>query len=306
MDNIQFNQLNMFRAVSKHASNSLAITNTIPAFANGITALNVKITAIQTASGEQDLSIAGVTENKNQLQEALVQITFSVISPVKAYAVSIANTTLEEQMNLSLTDLRVLNDDQLGQDAQTLLGIVTPLVPSLAIYGITPVIMTNWQNAINTYIASIGNPRIAVVHRATLTEELKTLFSEANKILNKTLDPISISFKPANPHYLSDFEKAREIIDLGTGTTRIKGKVTMLSSDGQPAYNKKVKINEQNVEVFTDVDGLFVHEPDAPATVTLTVSGDGSETQTSPPFEVKRGDSIIKNFVLQPPINPNV
>ena len=61
MNNIQFNQLNMFRTVSKHAANAQAITDTILAFKNGIIALNVKITAIQTTSGEADLAITGVT-----------------------------------------------------------------------------------------------------------------------------------------------------------------------------------------------------------------------------------------------------
>ncbi|HLG34762.1 MAG TPA: carboxypeptidase-like regulatory domain-containing protein [Bacteroidia bacterium] len=301
MDNTQFNQLNMFRAVSKHAANNQLITDTIVAFKNGITALNVKITAIQTTSGEQDLAISGVTTNKNQLQETLCQSTFSVISPVKAYAVSINDTTLEAQMNLSVSELREINDDQIGQKAQTLLNIVNLLIAALADYGITPAIILSWQQDITNYLNALANPRMAVVHRATLTGELVTLFSEANAILKKTLDPISISFKAANPHYLSDYQKARVIIDLGTGTTRVKGICTLLSPDGEPVYNATVKINEQNIETTTDVLGLYALEPaPAPATITLTISGATIQTQTTPPFEIKQGESIIKNFVLQP------
>lgn len=304
MDNTQFNQLNMFRAVSKHAAKNQAITDSIVAFKNGIIALNTKITAIQTTSGEADLAISGVTTNKNQLREALVQSTFSHISPTMAYAISINDTTLEQQMNLSETDLRRLNDDQIGQDTQTLLGIVNNLVGSLGDYGITPATITSWQNDINNYLNIALDPRLAITHRASLNEELVTLFSEANKILKKTLDPISVSFKPTNKHYLSDFEKAREILDLGKGTTRIKGKVTLLSADGEPKYNAKIKVNEQNVEVATDVDGLYVHEPDAPSTVTLTISGDGIQDQTTPPLAIKKGDTIIRNFIVQPTANP--
>ena len=306
MDNIQFNQLNMFRAVSKHAKKNQAITDTIVAFKNGIIALDVKITAIQTTSGEQDLAISGVTTNKNQLQEALVQSTFSHISPTMAYALSINDTTLEEQMNISTTELRETNDDQIGQKAQTLLGIVNNLVSSLGDYGITPATITSWQQDINNYLNVALDPRLAVTHRASLTEELVTIFSEANKILKKTLDPVSVSFKPNNKHYHSDYEKARVILDLGKGTTRIKGKATMLSADGEPKYNVKIKINEQNTQVATDVDGLYVHEPEAPATVTLTVSGDDIEDQTTQPFAMKKGDTIIKNFVLQPKTAPSV
>ena len=300
MDNIQFNQLNMFRTVSKHAANAQAITDTIVAFKNGITALNVKITAIQTTSGEADLAITGVTANKNQLQEALVQSTFSVISPVKAYAVLLdpPDTTLEAQMDLSVSELREKNDDQIGQDAQTLLNIVNPLVPELVDVGITPAIITSWQVDINNYLGALANPRIAITHRASLTAELVTLFGEANEILKKILDPISISFKAANPHYYSDYKKAREIIDRGKGTTRVKGICT--GPDGEPIFNVTVKINEQDLQATTDVDGLYILKPEAPATITLTASGDGLISQTTPPFEVKKGDSIIKNFVLLP------
>ena len=52
--------------------------------------------------------------------------------------------------------------------------------------------------------------------------------------------------------------------------------------------------------------GLFILQPKAPATITLTVSGDGVQTQTTPPFEVKKGESIIKNFVLQLMQTPDV
>ncbi|MBI4931192.1 MAG: hypothetical protein HY841_10550, partial [Bacteroidetes bacterium] len=207
MDNTQFNHLNMFRAVIKHATKFQTITDLINAFKNGILALKVKVTAIQTTSGEADLAISGVTTGKNQLQEALVQSTFSHISPTMAYATSINDTTLEAQMNLSLTDLRRLNDDQLPQDAQTLLNIIDPaLTPALtADYGISPATIASWQQDITNYLAVLANPRIAITHRATLNDELVTLFKEANEILNKTLDPISVSFKTnGNKHYLSD------------------------------------------------------------------------------------------------------
>lgn len=304
MDNTQFNQLNMFRAVAKHAANNQAITDTIVAFKNGIIALNTKITAIQTTSGEQDLAISGVTENKNQLKEALVQSTFSHISPTKAYALSINNTTLKAQMNLSETDIRRLNDDQIGQNAQTLLGIVNNLVGVLGDYGITNATINSWQQDINNYLNTALDPRIAIMHRASLTEELVTLFKEANTILKETLDPISVSFQANNKPYLSAYKKARNIIDLGKGSTRIKGKITMLTADGEAAFNIKVKINEQNIESISDVEGLFVLEPDAPSTIALTVSGDGVETQTTKAFAIKKGDTLIKNFILQPTANP--
>ncbi len=222
MTNTQHNQLDMFRTISTHASNNQAITDTILAFANGIIALNVKITAIQQTSGEQAQSISGVTIDKKVLQDALCEITFSVIAPIRAYAIVNNNNTLAEQMNLTLSDLNAIQDDEIGQAAQALLNIVNTLPATIADYGITGAIITAWQSAINNYLPSIAKPRVAITHRASLTEDLKTLFSEANTIAKKILDPISITFKTTNPHYYTDYINARTIVDAGTGTTRVK------------------------------------------------------------------------------------
>jgi len=306
MDNTQFNHLNMFSTVLRHASKFQAITDLLVAFKNGILALKVKYTAIQTTSGEADLATSGVTTGKNQLQEALVQSTHSHISPQKRmpHSLGTSGEELKAQMDLSLTELREKNDDQIGPDAQTLLNIINNIVGSLSDYGITPATVNSWQTDINNYLAVLANPRIAITHRASLTEELVTLFKEANEVLNQTLDPVSVSFKTnGNKHYLSDYEKARVIIDLGKGSTNCKGKCT--TPDGQPKYNVNIKINEQPVQTNTDVDGLFIVKPDtAPATITLTATDTDGTQQTTPPFLLKKGDSIIKNFIFQAPANP--
>ena len=298
MDNIQFNQLNMFRAVSKHAAKYQAITDTILAFKNGIIALNTKIAAIQQTSGEQAQSISGVTTDKKVLQDALCEITFSVIAPIRAFAIVNNNNTLAEQMNLSLSDLKAIQDDEIGQDAQALLNIVNTLPGTITDYGITGAIINAWQAAINNYLPSIAKPRVAITHRASLTEDLKTLFSEANTIAKKILDPLAITFKITYPHYYTDFLNARTIVDAGTGTTRVKGICTHAAT-GDPIYNVKVRMNEPALEVHTDVEGLY-EQPLSPATITCTVTADGFQPQTTPAFAVPSGATITKDFSLVP------
>jgi hypothetical protein len=65
-------------------------------------------------------------------------------------------------------------------------------------------------------------------------------------------------------------------------------------------FHALIKHAEKELAKSPDTVGLFILQPKAPATITLTVSGNGVQTQTPPPFEVKKGESIIKNFVLQP------
>ncbi|MBI3502976.1 MAG: carboxypeptidase regulatory-like domain-containing protein [Bacteroidetes bacterium] len=298
MNNIQHNQLDMFRAVSLHASTYQNITNSISAFANGINALNAKIASIEQTSGEQAQALTGAAKDKSAFRTTLIDMTYASITPVKAFALANNNQTLAAQMKYSPSDLKRIQDDQIGQIAQNLLNIVTPLLPQLSAYGITQATLNSWQGAINNYMPSIEKPRNAIAHRTTLTTDLSDLFTEANTILKNTLDATSITFKTSASDYYRDYKKAREIIDTGKGHTRIKGKCTHALT-GSAIYNVKVRVNEQAIETNSDVDGLYEQHL-KPATVTCTISADGFQTQTTPPFAVDRGATLTKDFALTP------
>ncbi|MBI3501396.1 MAG: carboxypeptidase regulatory-like domain-containing protein [Bacteroidetes bacterium] len=201
-------------------------------------------------------------------------------------------------MKYSISDLKRIQDDQLGQIAQNILNIVTPLLPQLPDYGITQATLNSWQGAINNYTPSIAKPRNAIAHHSTLTDDLAQLFTEANTILKNTLDATSITFKTSAPDYHRDYHKSREIINTGKGHTRIKGKCTHAVT-GSAIYNVKVRVNEQAIETHSDVNGLYEHHV-KPATVTCTVSADGFQNQTTDPFAVDRGATLTKDFALTP------
>jgi len=298
MNTDQSNHLDMYNAVIKHCTDNQPITDTILAFKNGITALTVKVTSIQTTAAGQEEIISGEVLTKEELHEILIQITFSTIQPVKAYAASTNNHALEKKMDYSLSDLRRILDDKIALTAQNLLNIVNPLVPSLADYGITPANITAWQTAINNYKLSVSKPRVAVVHRKTLTAELVTLFSQASHICTDTLDPLAENFKTPQPHYYSDYKSCREIINLGTAATRVIGICT--DQLGNPIYAVAAKINELDLTALSDVAGNYAHEDPTPSTCTMTFSKSGFTPITTAPFEIKSGQTITKDITLAP------
>ena len=296
MDDKQSDHLDMFRSVSKHGSDNQATTDMVVAFKNGITLLNGRITAIEDASGEHQQRITGVATGKQDLRIVLCEMTFGIISPVKAYAYAINNKKLEEQMNYTLRGLKGVKDDEIGALAQGLWKIVNPLVASLGDYGITGPHMVVWQTAINRYKPSVAAPRIAITHKATITKELKKLFAEANEILKKTLDPLAIVFKNGNEHYYNDYLKARIIVNSGGGKTRVTGTGTSKST-GEPIYNMKITVNEQGIQAFTDVNGKYVRTV-AHGTMTCTAEATGFVSQTTAPFVVKLGETVVRDFAL--------
>ena len=295
----QSDHLDMFRAVSKHASDNQAITDTMVAFKNGITDLDGKITAIEDASGEHQQRITGVAKEKQDLRIVLCEVTYGVISPVKAYAFFSNNRKLEEEMAYSLRNLKRVKDDEIGALAQGLWKIVNPLVASLGDYGIAAAGMTAWQNAINNYKTSVASPRIAITHKATITKELKKLFAEAGDILKKIVDPLAIVFKNGgNGHYYNEYLKARIIVNSGGGKTRVTGTGTSKST-GNPIYNMKITVNEQGIQAFTDVNGKYVRTVKH-GTMTCTAEAPGCVSETTAPFVVKLGETVVKDFELVP------
>jgi len=305
MNTDQSNHLDMYRAVHKHCTliqantNNQAITNTVPAFAQGIIVLSAKIGFIETTSAQQEQAITGVTLNKEALRLILIDVTLSVISPVRAYAVSISDNDLEEQMNFSRSDLAALSVAKISQTAENLLSIINPLLPNLAPFGIAQANLNAWQTAITNYKNKMEDPRIAIVHRKTLTSELEKLFTDTNTLCNKTLDPLAINFKTTQPHFYEDYINSREIIDLGTRHAKIIGKVK--SASGNPIYQAEVKVNEQALTARTDTAGDYLHEPvSAPTVVTLTATAPLFKSKTTPPIDLSSGQTLTQDFDLDP------
>jgi hypothetical protein len=199
-------------------------------------------------------------------------------------------------MSHSLSELEAVKDDQIGALAQGLWNIVNPLIP-LADYNIDAASMTVWQNAITAYKPSVAAPRIAITHKATITKDLKTLFAEGSEICKEILDAVAIVFKKTQPHYYSDYKKARIIVDSGGGKTRVistcKSKGT-----GQPIYKMRLTVNEQGIQAFSDVNGKLVRTVKH-GTMTCTGEAEGYVSETKPAFVVKLGETVVKDFELE-------
>ena len=115
MTNRQHNWLDMFNRVIIHTTSTenQPITDTIPAFANGILALAAKKAAIVQKSGQQEAEITGITKDKAAARKDLDEITFATISPVVAYALSIGVNELRDIMKHSQTSIREINYDSI-------------------------------------------------------------------------------------------------------------------------------------------------------------------------------------------------
>jgi len=298
MTNDQSDRLDMFKAVIQFDTDTAAITATRPAFGLGITDLRTVVTDIELAAGRQSTATSGTFTDKNTLQETLCQALFYVTSGTKAYAASINDNTLEQEMNYSISELRRISDETIVPFTDNIVSIVTPLLASLAPFGIDAAAMTALATAKTNYQNFISVPRMAVTAKAAQTEALPPLFTQGTNICRKILDPIAVTLKAANPDWYNQYQNVRKVINTSQGTTSLDGTVTKLS-DGTPLYNVEVKVNELNLIVHTDVNGYYRFAPIKRGTYTITFTLSGYTTETLAAFEIKMGHSVTKNISLQ-------
>ena len=251
----QSNYLDMCKAVIKHTTDNQAITDLIPAFANGIVALATKTAALEKLGADQTENIKGVTKQKGSQRDTLNILTFQHISPARAYAFSINDLELAEKFDYSPSEIAKIPDDSINGTAENLLGMVNPIIAELAPYGLTPETVAKWQAAIDAHKPAA--PRVAISHRVSLTSEIEEKIDEIRKHYDQTLDPISIRFKKDNLHYYKDYKNARKIIDLGKRATRVTGLVVTTTSEGttKPVVGATFKLNTAHLTPTTYING---------------------------------------------------
>lgn len=298
MTNDQSDRLDMLNAVIQFNTDTAVITATRPAFGVGINDLRQVVVQIDTAAGRQSTATSGSFTDKNVLQEALCQSLFVVTSGTKAYAASINNNTLEQEMNYSISELRKIGDETIVPFTDNIIALVNPVLPALATFGINPPVIAALNTAKTDYANFLSVPRMAVTAKAAQTEALPPLFTEGTRICQKILDPIAVTLRTANQDWYNQYQNVRKVINTAQGTTSLDGTVTK-QSDGTPLYNVEVKVNELNLIIHTDVNGFFRFAPIKRGTYTITFTLAGYEIITLAAFEIKMGHNVTKNISLR-------
>ena len=110
----QESRLNMYRATQKHCTDNPTITATVPAFAPTLTAFNTLISAIISTAQQETLVSTGIAIDKSVAKKNLCQLAADVAAPIFAYASSINDNKLKQQVNFSASDLLRSKDDELA------------------------------------------------------------------------------------------------------------------------------------------------------------------------------------------------
>jgi len=255
------NSVNMINATIAYADENAAATAGIPAFVTTLAVVKGKIVLINGLNQIGGGSTKGVTTDTNQLRAIMTEMALKCAKGTLAYANSINNNTLKAKVNYSQRALDKLKKEDVDDVCQEIHDAANANAAAVANFGVGAGDITDLQTAINVYRAASQNPRAA---RISITQAKADAEAMVKGIVRNDfeglMDKMVDTLKSSNLTYWKGYRQAREVINLGSTTAKVRG--TVLDVNDVPLKNVRFTIfktgtAEKVAEVETDIKGKF-------------------------------------------------
>lgn len=291
----------MYRVAEKLLDDNNIIWNGTPAFVTTKGAFSAKITAIFTATQQQQAIITGISTDKKVLKVSLIDTAAPVAAAVIAYASQTNNNELLDAVNFTHAQLIATRDDMLAGRCQTIHDKANANLVALAAYGITAPVLTTLQNSITAYNTKVPAPGTAKQSKKTATINLRNLFKETDTILKLQLDKLMLPYKSTNSDFYNNYLGAREIIDLGGTHTKLR--MFVKGENNLGIQNVTASLIQNNLVIYSlesNVEGKILLIKIKPGTYNLKVQKPGFEAKYEAALKFKAGKEVVRTIVLIP------
>lgn len=262
MDSRDTNRVNMINATVTYSDADPAATAGIPAWAPALAAIKAKMILINGFNQVGGGTSTGVTTDTNLLRQTMTGIAFKCARGTLGYANSINNNTLKALVNFNERDLNRMSKEDVDDTCQGIHDAANANAASILSFNVTGTDITDLQAAIDIYRLATQNPRQAIITRSQAKKQARQMVKEViTQLLEGQLDVMADTLKLSNRAYWDGYKQAREVIDLGSTTAKVRGSVVN-KENGDPLSNVKFTIFEfgtQNVvkQVITNAEGKF-------------------------------------------------
>lgn len=184
----------------------------IPSFAKGIDRLETISNQIDVLSVQQSRNITGVTSDKNEVLEDVIDYMIELSGAVHSYASSTNNQTLKAKVNYKESVIERMSQPDLITAAAIVIQEAEKIGPALASEGISTTDLNEFRTAYDKFKETSTEPREAIIDRTSYTKQLADLFSEASDLKKNTLDRLATQFKRKAPDFYAKYKDASVVI----------------------------------------------------------------------------------------------
>lgn len=211
------------------------ITNSLPQFATYFGEIRGANAQIQLELVKQEADNSGDTIAKKQLRGTLISQAVDISRRVVAYATNSNNNVLLNLVDYKDSDLKKSSDQKLVSSCRVILENASIFVALLTDYGVTAVMITNLQTAINDFNNTIPKGRLSTTDSGEATKRLSDLYKTLRTNWAK-IDTLVEIVRTSQPHFYNEYTKVRMVIETGVGSLALKVK-TINAQSGKPEPN---------------------------------------------------------------------
>ena len=299
------NQVNAIRTTTQFCTDNASATSAITAFAGVLTTAKNKLVLIDNYDILATGTTKGVTLDTKAIRTTMESIAFKCSSAVIAFASQApVNNTLISSVNFSKSKLRRTKKEDIAAICETIRSAANTNIAGASAFGISATDVTDLASSITLYSTASPNPRQAIINKSNAKKQIKILIKEVNQnVFKNQMDRMVVTLETTNSEFVSKYFLAREIIDLGTTHTKVKG--TVKKADGTPIPFPTLKVIKTGTIVVDylitgNVNGILPNTYVKPGDYDLLVECPTYISQTETNIHFAPGKTIKRNFILIP------
>lgn len=204
----------MYIAVQAFLLNAAAATAAITALAakviklSGFIARLRELTLVQT-----DPITAKVVVRKESLKDT-VDLAVEVAGAVLSYSNDAHLVELHAKVDITRRSFERLRLAERTALAQNIHNAAATVIAELAPYGVTPALLTEFQETIAGTDEVMNEPRRAMGNRKVATAEIADLHRQIDTLLAEDIDTLMLPLRRSNPALWARYQEARAVFDL--------------------------------------------------------------------------------------------
>lgn len=303
------NRLSMYRTVIDLCDKSENVLQNVSGLWANYQLFKTTVDELDRMIQLQIRNLGGITTDKIEAREKLVEMLQVVSSMVKAYAMEISDNQLYVSVHYSPSALHYMRDENLLEAATIVKTSTETHSPHLSPFGYSTDIWNDYLAAFNRYTEMVEAPGGARKSRAVYTQAIKDIDKHIREILSKRLDNSIRIIGVNDPIWLKKYIASRNVYDNRGGRKKkastpgdipaiISGTIT--DDQSIPIPDALVLIEGTKISMTTDADGEYLIDTLPAGTYNIIVTAEGYAEARENNFSVSGSDEVVKDFTLDP------
>ena len=246
--------------------------------------------------GQQGQRSTGITIDKNRVRTTLEAQTLAIANGMEAYAATVGDNTLRQNVHLTASDLTRMSERTLIGEATRMDTLAMANMSHLAPYGIRDETIEALRSTKVEYSAWLGKPRAAIDDRKGATLQLGRLEDRARELLD-LMDTQTVLFRTGAAEFYEQYWAARGIVAPATHHRSIT--FAVCDEARKPVEGVTIVIPALRMEKCTGPGGgCFVER--APAGMYSARASKNGYQSAEATFPVNDGEGTKVELILKP------